>query len=659
MVSGVQSLGLCLVVLTLWLFAGSAGAQDVSPRCEAAMDRAAGHYSRCLLRADAHYSRHENASKLENRQARCETRFDRRTARAINRHGADACPSSDLVAAIGDRTVTYAEGVATEAHGVPAASVLFVQNGTGGTLSETTLTLTGVSSQTGWFTDRPYRDAGQIPTEEFLSQWDEGESSFADDPPNADFTCEVEGEVVNYAVELTSPHLEGGDLSYAVTAVGHTVLPEAIITCESDTHLFGLSSITGTGSEYQSLDMIVTVTRHGVRAPAPMNTAPPHDAAPYASRAWPLWPVPNLDLTPHGQELASKLGRYYRLFYAPQLGFDSTESETCPPEDWLVAVPDNVERDVKTAEGFSSGMFPSCEIDLKLWTGSGQNPIFHPTKSIATYSGDAAKAAVLARIGSLQSLQADLSNPLAVTQSVLDCCQPQACDNGTCTLETLPSGFRPSGLVYGTLNVGPNAVETWLMEYAQGMPTIDVGWGDVDLSTILELLPIYNTMMSVLQSTDGPAQAQGSNIVAHVLASMQQRVTGVAVDALAQPTAARMVSYFGHDYTIANVAGVLGLTWNDPQILENGTPPAGAIVFELHEDLGEYSVRPLFVAQTLDQMRDSTDLDLDNPPLRIPVTMARCGAKSNVQTCSFDDFVSLAVDSINKKYVAAGLVPGP
>ena len=236
--SWIQSFGSCLIVLTLLLFAGTAGAQDVSPRCEAAMDRAAGHYSQCLLSADASFARHGNPTKLENHQARCETRFDRRTSRAINRHGADECPSSDLVAAMEDRTVTYAQGVATEASGTASPSFLFVQNGTGGTLSETTLTLTGVSSQTGWFTDRPYRDAGQLATEEFITLWGEGENALAEDPPNGDFTCEVEGEVVNYVAELTSPSMAGYDLSYSVAAVGDAGLPEATITCEGDSHLF-------------------------------------------------------------------------------------------------------------------------------------------------------------------------------------------------------------------------------------------------------------------------------------------------------------------------------------------------------------------------------------------------------------------------------------
>ena len=184
-----------------------------------------------------HYARHDNATKLENHRARCEARFDRLTSRAFRRYGADECTSTELVAAMADRTVTYAQGVATEASGTQAPSYLFVQNGTGGTISHTTLTLTGVSSQTGWFTDRPYREAGQVPTEEFIALWDEGEP-FADDPPNADFTCTVDSEVVNFVVELTAPSMAGEDLSYAATHVGYPFVLDGTITCEADSHLF-------------------------------------------------------------------------------------------------------------------------------------------------------------------------------------------------------------------------------------------------------------------------------------------------------------------------------------------------------------------------------------------------------------------------------------
>jgi hypothetical protein len=127
---------------------------------------------------------------------------------------------------------------------------LFVQTSNGATLTDSTLTLTGISSNTGWFTDRPYREAGQIPTEEFILAWGEGENSFTDDPPNADFTCTVDGEVINHVVELQNPTLavpylsEGCGsgicvLNYDITFIG----PDAVeagdfVECDGAAHLF-------------------------------------------------------------------------------------------------------------------------------------------------------------------------------------------------------------------------------------------------------------------------------------------------------------------------------------------------------------------------------------------------------------------------------------
>ncbi len=210
--------------------------EGVSPRCEAAIDKAAGNYSRCLLKATAMYGKQgQRGKKFLAKQERCEINFNRRVSLAQDRYGEDQC--TPYVSAIADRTKAYASKAAAEAHGLPMASALFVQNGTGGTLSEDTLTLTGVSSQTGWFTDRPYRKAGQVPTQEFLSNWDEGDNPFSEDPPNADFTCSVGGEVVNYSVELSRPTLVGDELTYVVAGIGDSHLPKEI-RCVHAAHLF-------------------------------------------------------------------------------------------------------------------------------------------------------------------------------------------------------------------------------------------------------------------------------------------------------------------------------------------------------------------------------------------------------------------------------------
>jgi len=232
-----------IILFGLILIPSAASAQDVSPRCEAAMDRAAGQYSKCLLSADASYARHGNPTKLENRQARCGARFEHRTSRAIARHGADECTSTELVAALAQRTVSCADGVAIEARGEKAASRLYVQDAAGGTLTETTLVLSGVDESTPWFTDRPYREAGQMTTAEFVALFaEEGPDSFAENPPNADFTCDSGGEVVNQVVTLTDPVLDevAGTLTYTAALVPRAGEGDSFseITCDGDAHLF-------------------------------------------------------------------------------------------------------------------------------------------------------------------------------------------------------------------------------------------------------------------------------------------------------------------------------------------------------------------------------------------------------------------------------------
>ena len=145
-------------------------------------------------------------------------------------------------------------------------SLLFVQTSKGAVLTDSRLTLTGISPNTGWFTDRPARGAGQIPTELFLSLWDGGKHSFADDPPNADFTCSVDGKVVNYVVELQNPSLEDPRfppsgcnldhcvLSYEITIIGSEAVEEGSkVECDGGmAHLFIDNTVDDWCADFQN-----------------------------------------------------------------------------------------------------------------------------------------------------------------------------------------------------------------------------------------------------------------------------------------------------------------------------------------------------------------------------------------------------------------------
>ena len=101
---------------------------------------------------------------------------------------------------------------------IPSLAVI---NSRGATLLGNTLTMTGVSSNSIVFADRPFRAAGHVLTKHFLKEWDEGSDSFAKDPPNATISVlSGEGDSVEDAVVvLKSPKLEGDKLTFEVSVL--------------------------------------------------------------------------------------------------------------------------------------------------------------------------------------------------------------------------------------------------------------------------------------------------------------------------------------------------------------------------------------------------------------------------------------------------------
>jgi hypothetical protein len=103
---------------------------------------------------------------------------------------------------------------ATKPQVVPS---LIVLNSRGANLQDTTLTLTGVSSNAIIFADRPVRSAGHALTAHVLEDWGPDES-FAKDPPNATISVfsKDASAVHDAVVVLKSPKLDGDRLTFDV-----------------------------------------------------------------------------------------------------------------------------------------------------------------------------------------------------------------------------------------------------------------------------------------------------------------------------------------------------------------------------------------------------------------------------------------------------------
>ncbi len=95
--------------------------------------------------------------------------------------------------------------------------ILFVQNANEVNFGNGTMTLKGVSPSTTFFSDRPERIAGHLPTQKFLKIWDEGKDSFKNDPPNANLSILGEKEgATDLVLEISNPRMKGNDLSYDI-----------------------------------------------------------------------------------------------------------------------------------------------------------------------------------------------------------------------------------------------------------------------------------------------------------------------------------------------------------------------------------------------------------------------------------------------------------
>ena len=106
---------------------------------------------------------------------------------------------------------------------------LFVQSAHGLTSSNGSVTFYGLAHATLFFADRPQRVVGHLTSRKFVDQWDEGEDSFAEDPPNAVVSFLEDGDTVPEEVTLTirDPRLDGDTLTYKVDILDGTLPAKA------------------------------------------------------------------------------------------------------------------------------------------------------------------------------------------------------------------------------------------------------------------------------------------------------------------------------------------------------------------------------------------------------------------------------------------------
>ena len=399
------------------------------------------------------------------------------------------------------------------------------------------------------------------------------------------------------------------------------------------------------------LRLVIILTRHGVRAPFFSN----EDMAKFTPQPWPKWEVAHLLQTPRGNLLIAYMGDYYHARFMSD-GVLTGNPDVDRP---LVFVrTDNDQRTIETGRILGKSLVPVGEPEIHALPEGTVDPLFRPYQAHVGHADPAlAAASVLGRLGGdPRNIDRAYGPQLAELKAIL---WGQGGSVPQSTPLDDPSDVVPGQKDYlvkvsGALRIAEMCSDSLLLEYADGMPAPDVGWGKVDGKVMTDLLALHDLFFDLVDRTYYPAQVNASNLASHIIDTLEQGAEGEPVPGAIGPSGERVLLLVGHDSNIAALGGLFGMNWWVAGTQMNPTLPGGALVFELWKRSGQdgFFVRTSYVTQTLDQQREATPLSMDSPPARAPIFVPGCGGPAPNFDAPLASFVRQARKEIDPAFIA-------
>jgi 4-phytase/acid phosphatase len=406
------------------------------------------------------------------------------------------------------------------------------------------------------------------------------------------------------------------------------------------------------GTQNADLQMVVVLSRHGVRAPM----GQPDLYNQFSGAPWPRWDVPPGYLTAHGYQLMKVFGAWDRIKLS---GEGLLASSGCSDAAHVTIIADIDQRTRETGKALAEGMLPGCGVSIHSQPDGTHDPLFRPLNAGIVHADPAlAVAAIAGRIGgNPNNLTEAYRLQLAALDRVLAGCGHAPANAKRTSIFDVPVVLKPGSADYpvsasGPLITGSTLAENLLLEYTQGMSDADTGWGCLDGATLRFVMQLDTASWEYSFRTPVIARMYASNLLDHILKTIDQSVTGKPVPGALGKPGDRVVILVGHDTNIVSAAGALGVDWVlDGRV--DDTPPGGALIFELWRSRadGKPFVRLEYTAQTLEQMRKAETLTPANPPAEAPVFIPGCSSED--LTCTWEGFSGAMHQAIDPAYVSA------
>ncbi|SFS20082.1 4-phytase / acid phosphatase [Dyella sp. OK004] len=367
-------------------------------------------------------------------------------------------------------------------------------------------------------------------------------------------------------------------------------------------------------AEGMQLERVVLLYRHGVRTPLPGEIQ--LDEA-YGA-AWPSWPQPPSELTPHGAVGARLMGGFDRRRLAAAGLFPA---RGCPGGDQLWFWANTDQRTIASAGALAEGFAPGCAIAIGHLPQGSEDPLFHPIEAGATaWNAADAVAAIQSTTNGPDALTAPHADALATMAAVMGCghdrdpdwCSP---DHWRGNLSLSPD--EQHMVLTGPIATTSGTAEAILMAYAEGRSMQDVGWGRADPSRLEQLSQLHALLFDIYARPDYMAE--------RVASVMSRRI----IDLLQNAKAPRLSVLVGSDNNIVALASVLGLHFKMPGYAKDDPPIGGALGIEVWRErsTGRRQVRVFYQAQSLDQLRRLQAQDGSAIPSTLDLPLDGCATE--------------------------------
>ena len=421
------------------------------------------------------------------------------------------------------------------------------------------------------------------------------------------------------------------------------------------------ASVTAQTVDDTELKQVIIFGRHGVRTPNSPNIL----LNTFSTQQFPVFPDlpgdpsdnPTSMLTSNGAAAETLLGGYFRLWLIQQgllTGGDAADAQN------VYFRADDAPLIIDTAQAFASGLLPAATLAINTISPSTSDALFDPVDAgVALLDEAKVVAAVNGRLGSNpQALATAYAAELGLIRSVLfnypvnQTPVPPTPTNKmdvTAIPITVSAGNSQLPVSLGGLQAVALAIDPFVMEYTDGLPASQVAWGQLTAGGISQVFRVYDRLLNLEFGTPYIATVQNSNLASHIVRSLVQAATGNAMTGAIASPSTKVIVLTASNFNIVGLASLLHLDWLLPGYQPDVAAPGGALVFQLRQSqsTGEFVVRIAYVSQTMDQLRNLTQLSLTAPPPSAPVAIPGCITGNANLDCPLGRFVEIANEAID------------